>query len=230
MDNSMDPVHFEHLHGAYGNYLMSRLGRPPMLSMARHLRIAFDVFEYGIYKRRLVEGQSEDSTDWTVGHPVLFPNILAQGGPEQLSCQIRVPIDDTHTLHVCLDGIRPLAGQSLNATVAVVREPLEYDELGRVFADVVVKQDEMAWVGQGAITDRSLEHLATSDQGIQLFRRLLTENVARVERGEDPLGVVRDPAKNNPIRIRQGSNYTAFRSGVGDTWHNLPRETAASRA
>src|SRR4029434_4390594 len=52
MDNSLDPVHFEHLHGAYGNYLMKKLERPPQLSMARHLKIAFDVFEYGIYKRR----------------------------------------------------------------------------------------------------------------------------------------------------------------------------------
>ena len=71
MDNSLDPLHFEHLHGVYGNYLMKRLGRPPMLTVARHLKIAFDVFEYGIYKRRLVEGQMEDSCprDWTKGSP-----------------------------------------------------------------------------------------------------------------------------------------------------------------
>jgi 5,5'-dehydrodivanillate O-demethylase len=63
MDNSLDPVHFEHLHGMYGNYMMKKLGRPPMLNPARHLKIDFDVWEYGIYKRRLVEGQPEDGTD-----------------------------------------------------------------------------------------------------------------------------------------------------------------------
>ena len=28
MDNSLDPVHFEHLHGAYGNYFMKQPGKP----------------------------------------------------------------------------------------------------------------------------------------------------------------------------------------------------------
>ena len=30
MDNSLDPSHFEHLHGVFGNYLMKKLGRPPI--------------------------------------------------------------------------------------------------------------------------------------------------------------------------------------------------------
>ncbi len=230
MDNSLDPLHFEHLHGVYGNYLMKRLGRPPMLTVAKHLKIAFDVFEYGIYKRRLVEGASEDATDWTVGHPILFPNTLAQGGPEQMSMQIRVPIDDSNTLHVCIDGIRPGDGSAPRKDVPVVHEPIEYDELGRVFADVIVKQDEMAWVGQGPISDRSTEHLATSDQGIMIYRKVILENLAKIARGEDPMGVIRDPEKNESIRIAQGSNYTEFRAGVGDTWHNLPRESVGTTA
>src|SRR5688572_7922228 len=60
MDNSLDPTHFEHLHGQYGNYVMKKLGKPPMLNPARHLKIDFDVWEYGIYKRRLLEGRSEE--------------------------------------------------------------------------------------------------------------------------------------------------------------------------
>src|SRR4051812_38833510 len=32
MDNSFDPAHFEHLHGVYGNYVMKKLGMPPMLN------------------------------------------------------------------------------------------------------------------------------------------------------------------------------------------------------
>src|SRR5581483_6327873 len=231
MDNSLDPLHFEHLHGVYGNYLMKKLNRPPMLTVARHIKLDFEVFEYGIYKRRLVEGQSEDSTDWTVGHPILFPNTLAQGGPEQMSIQIRVPIDDTHTLHVCLDGIAPLGGRPARKDVPVVHEPVEYDELGRVFADVIVKQDEMAWIGQGPISDRTAEHLTTGDKGILLYRKVILENLEKVARGEDPMGVIRDPAQNEPcIPIKQGSNYTAFRVGVGDTWHNLPREAVGTTA
>src|SRR5262245_35351146 len=50
MDNSLDPVHFEHLHGVYGNYVAERLGKPPVMNVARHLKIDFDVFPYGIVK------------------------------------------------------------------------------------------------------------------------------------------------------------------------------------
>ena len=70
----------------------------------KHLKIDFAEFEFGLYKRRLLEGASEDSDDWRVGHPVLFPNILAVGsGGGNLwtvhSYQIRVPMDDEHTMH-----------------------------------------------------------------------------------------------------------------------------------
>ena len=70
------------------------------MNPARHVKIAFDLFKYGIYKRRLLEGEPETSDDWTVGHPLLFPNILAQGGADAPGLQIRVPIDDTHTMQI----------------------------------------------------------------------------------------------------------------------------------
>jgi 5,5'-dehydrodivanillate O-demethylase len=216
MDNSLDPTHFEHLHGVYGNYVMKKMGKPPAMNPARHLKIEFDVFEYGIYKRRLLEGQDpETSTDWTVGHPILFPNTLAQGGPDAMSFQIRVPMDDTHTLHVVINGRRPADGQEANSAPVVHHEELKYDDMGRVVAPYIVVQDEMAWAGQGPITDRTAEHLATSDKGIMLYRKLLHENMETAMRGDDPMAVIRDPGKNFPmIRIERGSTYAAFRQGV----------------
>jgi 5,5'-dehydrodivanillate O-demethylase len=225
MDNSLDPTHFEHLHGQYGNYVMKKLGKPPMLNPARHLKIEFDVFEYGIYKRRLLEGEPEDNTDWTVGHPILFPYILAQGGPDQMSFQIRVPKDDTHTTHIVIMGQRPKNGEPVNPEVTVTHDTVEYDEMGRVFAPHIVVQDEMAWIGQGAVTDRTNEHLATGDKGILLYRNLLLENIEKVERGEDPMGVIREPDVNEPfIPIRRGSTYHAFKQGVDDETYGGVRE------
>ncbi len=215
MDNSLDPTHFEHLHGRYGNYMMQKLGKPPMLNPARHLKIDFDVFEYGIYKRRLVEGAPEDATDWTVGHPILFPCTLAQGSPTQMSFQMRIPTDDTNTMHIVLNARERKPDQAPQETVPVKREALEFDEWFRVVGDNIVKQDEMAWVGQGPISDRTVEHLATSDKGIILYRNVLLENIEKVERGEDPMGVIRDPAVNFPyIHIDRGSRYSAFQTGV----------------
>lgn len=206
MDNSMDPVHFEHLHGHYGNYINARLGKGRAMNTPRHLKIDFDVFEYGIYKRRLIEGQTEDCEDWVTGHPVLFPNTLVvQATAYHTSYQIRVPTDDTHTMHILYNGVPRNPGDPPREMV-IKRETLVYDELGRVFADHVIRQDEMAWVGQGPIMDRTAEHLVTSDRGVNLYHNLLFENIDKVQRGEEPMGVVRDPRVNTPmIEIRHES-------------------------
>ena len=61
----------------------------------------------------------------------------------------------------------------------------------------------MAWIGQGPISDRTQEHLVTSDKGVILYHNLILENITKVERGEDPMGLVRDPDVNEPyIPIR----------------------------
>src|SRR5207248_7089451 len=95
VDNAMDPVHNEHLHGYYGDYYNRRHGNVQKIDAARHVKIAFDVQKHVIYKRRLFEGQPPDTDDWTVGHPMMFPFTLAVR-----QYQFRVPIDDTHTMHI----------------------------------------------------------------------------------------------------------------------------------
>ena len=60
------------------------------------------------------------------------------------------------------------------------------------------------------------------DKGILLYRKLLLENLEKVERGEDPMGVIRDPAVNEPmISIARGSQYDAFgRREIGQQWYH----------
>jgi hypothetical protein len=57
----------------------------------------------------------------------------------------------------------------------------------------VLSQDHMAWETQGPIADRTAEHLSYSDRGVVMLRRLLKEQIETALRGDDPLGVVRDP-------------------------------------
>jgi hypothetical protein len=63
----------------------------------------------------------------------------------------------------------------------------------------VIPQDHMAWETQGPIADRSVEHLSYSDRGVVLLRRVMKEQIERVQRGEDPIGVQRgdDPPMIN---------------------------------
>ncbi len=222
MDNSLDPVHFEHLHGHYWDWYNRHHGIDRPVRTARHLKIDFDLFEFGIYKRRLVEGEPEDADDWVVGHPIFFPNTLVQGVGEAFGYQIRVPVDDIHTLHILYEGRKPREGETPPTTVPVRRDDVRYDEWGRAVGAHIVLQDEMAWIGQGPISDRTREHLATSDKGVILYHNLILDNIAKVERGEEPMAVLRDPAKNTPFmevrheRVSAKLVQSGFAPGEGD--------------
>jgi len=215
MDNAMDPVHFEHLHGHFWSYFNRKHGIGQTARAARHLKIDFDVFEYGAYKRRLLEGQPEDSDDWTVGHPMVFPTMVVVPAGLTPGYQIRVPVDDTNTMHIIYSRKPPSADEPPQP-IRVERLSVKYDDRGLVLPASPIEQDEMAWIGQGPISGRTAEHPATSDAGVLLYRNLLLENIGRVERGEDPMGVVRDPDLNWPYITLRGERSTAkmIRSGV----------------
>jgi 5,5'-dehydrodivanillate O-demethylase len=197
-DNSIDPVHFEHLHGYFADWWFRKNNLPAKRRTARHLKIEFDVFEYGIYKRRLVEGEPDDADDWVVGHPFLFPHTLVNGTGDTFTYQIRVPMDDTNTMHVRYRGSVLKSGE-LAPELDVSHPAVAYDGYGRVEWPDTAAQDEAAWIGQGPISDRTREHLVTSDKGIILYHRLLLENVEKVARGEDPMNTIRDEARNTPF-------------------------------
>jgi 5,5'-dehydrodivanillate O-demethylase len=65
--------------------------------------------------------------------------------------------------------------------------------------NIVSAQDSMAWETQGAIADRTREHLGVSDRGVVILRKLYREQIDMVAKGGEPMGVVRDPAKNKMI-------------------------------
>jgi hypothetical protein len=54
--------------------------------------------------------------------------------------------------------------------------------------------DWEAQASQGSITCHSEEHLATSDRGIAMLRRLLRQQIRLVQQGGDPIGVTFDSA------------------------------------
>src|SRR6266508_532427 len=193
MENSLDPVHLEYLHTKYMNYVMKRRGQPPVAVPGHHERIAFDVWEYGIFKRRLLEGQSEDVDDWRIGHPVLFPNTLAVGASDAPTLQIRVPVDDATTLHYWyFTTVRKPGSPPQHGPVPIWEFPFQQED-GRFIVDTVFNQDMLVWITQGDVSDRTTERLGTSDKGVILYRSLLAQEMEKAARGEDPLGVIRDP-------------------------------------
>lgn len=205
MENSVDPQHLEAMHGHHLRAMRQRQGQSsPTHYLRSHRKIGFDRFPYGIIKRRLLEGQDESCDDWTIGHPLVFPTMVRVGSGQQHRMQIRVPIDRTTTWHLWYACYRPRQGPP---PVAQPEIPL-YDvpwlgSDGRHIVDTVDGQDIMAWVSQGPIADRTREILASSDRGIRLLRQVLFEEMDRVQRGEDPLGTVRDHQMNQRIELPQ---------------------------
>ena len=57
----------------------------------------------------------------------------------------------------------------------------------------------------GPDLDPRAERLGWSDKGVILFRSVVFEQMEKVARGEDPLGVLRDPADDVMIRIPRES-------------------------
>jgi 5,5'-dehydrodivanillate O-demethylase len=167
--------------------------------MGHHVAIAFERHPYGLVKKRLMEGAGEDSSDWTFGHLLVFPEkvrlAVGGGGNSSESFQIRVPMDDEHTWHLCYDAFTvPGVELPKQEVIPLYKAPV-FNPTGAPAIDYILGQDMVAWYGQGAVVDRSEERLARSDEGVILFRRLLKEQMELVERGEEPtINVFRDPA------------------------------------
>jgi 5,5'-dehydrodivanillate O-demethylase len=194
MENSVDPVHLEWLHGQHLGQVRTERGQPaPGRYARRHVEIGFDEFEHGIVKRRVLEGGSRDDDDWAVGHPLVFPNMVRVGAHRQHRFQIRVPVDDTHTLHWWYSCYFPAPGASVMQEqdhIPVYEVPFRDDD--GYIVDFVDGGDIMTWVTQGPIADRTRELLVDTDRGIVLYRRMLVREADRVADGFDPLGVSRD--------------------------------------
>ena len=193
-ENSIDPLHFEWMHMNWSVRLRDETGP----YSPRHLKLEFEEFDYGFVYRRLREGMKESDSMWTTGRVCLWPNALFPGD----HFEWRVPIDDENTLSVTWSFTRvPRECEPyVQASIPAWHGPVK-DADGRLISSHVMNQDFVAWIGQGVIADRTKEHLGTGDRGVILLRQKLFEDLAAIERGEDPKGLIRDAAVNRCVRL-----------------------------
>lgn len=195
MENSADPAHLQILHQT-----TAMKGRTPPNKTRGFTddveKFEFCEFAHGIMKKRFYKSGVVDQ------HPVLFPNILRQGN----ATQIRVPMDDMHTKIFFVRFVPSPDGgivKEEEPQVEYVRPyknpPDAIHPFTRFRLDEVQAQDHMAWETQGPIADRTRERLATSDGGVVMLREMLKREIAKMQQGSDPLGVIRDAAHNEMI-------------------------------
>ena len=231
-ENSLDSTHTEHLHGYAGRYFTQLLqGEEPDFRRDRsHTKIGFDIFKHGIVKRRVVTGQDENHSQWRLGHPILFPNILWVGS----TMQFRVPADDDHCLHISLYTWRGAPGmEAPKQDVIPSRDTPLMDEHGQFTAlDITFNQDYMCWITQGPIAKRQLEHLGEGDKGIILFRRMLLDQMALVQEGKMPtVNIFTQDSENqgleHPVIPNEGAEHVGASRGGNFTYR--PAEAGYSR-
>jgi hypothetical protein len=182
-ENTADSTHTFFLHGV----MDQRLGlKHPFAPYYRRPieKLEFSYCEWGIDKVIVYGG---DVPEKEIRPPLIFPNILRiPNGPMEVM-HWRVPIDDTST-RIVFVAFTPAREASVRTRE---EDEIPYTYLppmktadGEYDLKSFFSQDQMAQESQGAIYDRANENLGVSDRGIVLFRKMLLEQIERVERGE----------------------------------------------
>jgi 5,5'-dehydrodivanillate O-demethylase len=196
MENSADTVHTYYLHG----HMMKTKGIAEGAYFYRPIEdYDWELCEWGIIKRCDYGGSRPEHE---VRPPLVFPNILRipQGYTEAVHW--RVPIDDERTQIFVM-----LLDPSKDGKIVEQPEdpPISYvpyrDENGEYILTTFPSQDAMAWETQGAVYDRTNEKLGSTDRGITVFRNMLREQIAIVQKGGDPMALVWDEEKNRIIEF-----------------------------
>lgn len=186
-DNVVDPFHVPVLHQSFsGIQFVAEMGVKP--------EVEFSSFERGVRSVQMRDlGQGRRLRRVT---EALLPNIrvvpsprLAMGPAEGIG--FVVPIDSTH--YLVYNVARAAPGTDLGK--------LRSKPGGKDWREMTAEErqrfpgDWEAQVGQGPIALHSEEHLASTDAGIAMLRRLLARQVKVVAEGGDPLGWTQTPGE-----------------------------------
>jgi 5,5'-dehydrodivanillate O-demethylase oxygenase subunit len=217
-ENTVDQTHFAFLHGR----MAKQSGLPDQAGYTRPLlKYGFQPFEWGLLTSwHWGDDGSEFGDERAGGNPLLFPTALAHAVRSSRWINWRVPVDDTHTLIFSVEFRLSEGGRIVPQPEdpSAVYLPSCRDGSGDYSMESIVAQDTMAWETQGPIADRTKEHLGAGDRGIVMFRQMLLQQIAIVEEGGEPMGVIRDPGQNTMIELPglfvDGDPKTARVSGL----------------
>ena len=202
-ENTADSVHTYYTHG----HMSAVLNLPAQYAGGYFYRPIVDydwaVSEWGIEKTLVYGGERPEVE---IRPPLIFPTLLRiPEGPLE-AMHFRVPIDDEHT-RIIWTGLLPEGAAVPRPASEDADVPYDHSAdsalgNGEYGLEDFYAQDRAVWETMGVTADRSRETLGASDRGVVMFRRMLAEQIDRVERGEEPtVAVVRDPQKNRIIEF-----------------------------
>lgn len=197
-ENGVDPYHSQALHAP--GY--------PQIALKR-AEVDFDQTWYGFRQSSRYPGSLTN-----VSHQI-FPSHTRRmgarvGDAPRHYLHFRVPTDDTLTTTFYIQAeIAAKGPYRLEFRGRIKTERGVYERVDDGWWGITShEQDRAAQESQGLIHDRTREFLGTSDRGVVMFRKVLRDAIAAVEDGRDPIGVIRDPAKNGIIRFDADKNFS----------------------
>ena len=198
-DNVMDPFHVQVLHSTFS-----------VTQFVKEFEVMPTVdFEYipsgVIYKayRKLDDGREVDRVStWMAPNIMSVPSVLLAAGRSN-GLGFSVPVDDTHS--------RILFCMRMTGDWETMRRGTGLSQMKR-WSEMTVEErqdtpgDYEAQAGQGPVSLHSEEHLATSDRGIAMQRRILEQDIRAVMEGGDPRGVAFEPGQE-VIHVPSGNFF-----------------------
>ena len=191
-DNSMDPVHTSFLHALSSGYHFT----PAFGALAE---LEWQETAYGmiyIATRRVGDFVWVRICDFMAPNVHQFTRELEEAASERIAYRpvvIRwaVPLDDTQTMNFELAQVDP----AWRLTPAPIAQPGFGQSADRPYAERQRHPgDYDAQSSQRTIAVHDLEHLASTDRGVIMLRRIVRDGIRAVDAGEDPRGVTREPA------------------------------------
>lgn len=212
-ENVMDPYHVFVLHSTNsGNQFVPVMGVLP--------EVSWEYTPLGVKSH-----QDRTLPDGKLFHrvtEVVMPNVRIVANPRVKrygrsdSVAWTLPIDDTTTKIFTL--YRTPRGERV--------ERMRFN--GKRWAELTEEEhqrmpnDYEAQVGQGAITLHSEERLASTDQGVVMFRRVLRRQIDIVREGGDPVGVMFTP-EGAVVQVQAGNFLLETEVAAGQEMPASPR-------
>ena len=193
-ENAMDPVHTNILHG----------WNPGLFEFSEVMAVE-PTYDYKHAKTHVSYIRTTDldsgfqltrtSTIYVPTARSVPPTEVTGTDPDRETERARmvgwwVPVDNENTIGFHVELIDPEKKIFQPPDAPVIRD---YETKQRE------PDDWEAQVSQRPIARHALENLATSDRGVALFRRRLSEAIDAMERGEDPPGIAREVADQTVI-------------------------------
>lgn len=196
-ENSMDPVHTAFLHTRVSTtHFTEQFGLIPET----------EFFETPIGMHYVASRREGDFvwvrvSDFVLPNLHLVPPIWEKAQKEKIFnrpmlTNWAVPIDDKNTLRLGFWHMKEDDDVSWDDILVKIMfgqtDDRPYEERQRIPGDYD------AQVGQGPIAVHAYEHLASSDRGVIMCRKLIRKGIQDVKAGKDPQGIVR--VRNNVVQ------------------------------